>query len=421
MTDLTIIAMNQELQAIDWNARMENMDTTASFNFLIDNINLAINHHCPEKNITLSKKNLIREPWMTSGLINSSRKVNRLYKDCYLLDKTHPKYVKFLNYRNLFNKTKRTAKIKYYETAINESKNDSTQTWRILNKLIGKINNKQEITSFFKVNGTLIEDKNVISNGFCNFFSDVGPNLASKIPNSNHPPSYYLHGNHSDSIFLTPTTATELSQIIKKLRSKKSAGIDGISNDLIKKLANSISEPLSIAINKSMEAGYVPDTLKVAKIIPVYKSKDKQVFNNYRPISLLSNISKILEKVIHKRIYSFLTSKNILYQSQYGFRGNHSTNLAIAEFLANIYNGFEKQKFTLALFLDLSKAFDTIDHTILLNKLNYYGIRGVALKWMTSYLTGSKQFVDFKGVHSTQQNVTCGVPQGLVLLFICYT
>ena len=106
---------------------------------------------------------------MTSGLINSSRKVNRLYKDCYLLDKTYPKYVKFLNYRNLFNKTKRTAKIKYYETAINESKNDSTQTWRILKKLIGKINNKQEITSFFKVNGTLIEDKNVISNGFLTF------------------------------------------------------------------------------------------------------------------------------------------------------------------------------------------------------------------------------------------------------------
>ena len=134
-------------------------------------------------------------------------------------------------------------------------------------------------------------------------------------------------------------------------------------------------------------------------------------------------MSKILEKIIHNRLYTFLNSQNIFYHSQYGFRPKHSTINAITEFTSHILSSLDKHEYSLSVFLDLSKAFDTIDHNILLRKLNYYGVRGVALDWFRSYLSDRK-FVTFKDSNSNILRVDCGVPQGSVLgplLFIIYT
>jgi len=166
----------------------------------------------------------------------------------------------------------------------------------------------------------------------------------------------------------------------------------------------------------------VPDFCKIAKVVPIYKAKDKENFTNYRPISLLPSVSKLLEKVVHKRVYHFL--KDALYSSQYGFRPGHSTSHAVCEFTANMLQYLDDKYSTLGVFLDLSKAFDTIDHSILLQKLNHYGIRGKALEWFRSYLLNRTQFVVYNNVNSNIQNLTTGVPQGSVLgplLFIIYT
>ena len=154
----------------------------------------------------------------------------------------------------------------------------------------------------------------------------------------------------------------------------------------LKQLASSIKQPISEIINKSLQTGKIPKAWKLAKIIPIYKSKQKNLMCNYRPISLLPTLSKVLEKVVHNRLYTFCMKQNVLYENQFGFRKGHSTEHAILNFVAKVVNAMDNKKLTMAIFLDLSKAFDTIDHNILLAKLHHYGIRGLALEWFQELL-----------------------------------
>ena len=262
------------------------------------------------------------------------------------------------------------------------------------------------------------------NNKFCDYFSEVGRKYAANIPPAvKHFKEHMCHNKHN-SFFMFPTDSIEVSRLLRSMKSKTSTGHDGFSSKLIKQLAPSISYPISIIINRSFETGIVPISMKIAKIVPIYKAKDKTDMGNYRPISLLPTVSKILEKAVHHRLYSYCKAENILYADQYGFQPQRSTIDAIAKFTSNVALLTENKDTTMAVFLDLSKAFDTIDHNILLDKLNYYGIRGLALEWFRNYLSDRTQFVSYKGNNSGFQNVTCGVPQGSVLgplLFILYT
>ena len=156
----------------------------------------------------------------------------------------------------------------------------------------------------------------------------------------------------------------------------------------------------------------------------IYKCKDKNEMSNYRPISLLPSTSKILEKLVHKRLYSFCENNKILYDNQYGFRPKHSTIDEVSKFTADIVSSLESNMITYAVFLDLSKDFDTIDHDILLRKLHFYGVRSVALELFRNYLSGRSQYVSYYDINSASHDDICGVPQGSVLgplLFIIYT
>ena len=206
--------------------------------------------------------------------------------------------------------------------------------------------------------------------------------------------------------------------VLNHLKSKPSCGYDGISTKLLKVCKHQICKPLTLVINQMLSNGIFPDDLKIAKVIPLFKKGDQSLLNNYRPISLLPSISKILERIIFNQIHTYFSTNDLYYSGQYGFREKHSTQMAALELI-----DIDAGSVPIAIFIDLSKAFDTLDHNILISKLQYYGINGVALRLMRSYLSNRKQFVQLGTYSFNSTDILMGVPQGSILgplLFIIY-
>ena len=207
------------------------------------------------------------------------------------------------------------------------------------------------------------------------------------------------------------------------MNKNKSTGPYSIPVYLLKILSTYIAEPLATLVNSSFENGIFPDKLKIGKVNPLHKKESTDSPSNYRPISILSVFSKIIEKLMHKRLYNFLDTFELLYPLQFGFREKHSTMHALLSLTEAIKHSIDSGNFGCGIFLDLQKAFDTVNHKILLGKLEHYGIRGTALDWFQSYLSGRQQYVVINGHISDSLPITCGVPQGSVLgplLFLIY-
>ena len=225
------------------------------------------------------------------------------------------------------------------------------------------------------------------------------------------------------------TNEQEIETIIDQLPNKTSHGHDKISNILLKQLSKSISYPLCMIFNNSLMEGKFQTQMKKAEVIPLYKGKEFDLVINYHPISLLITISKVLEKLVYKRVYNFLEKHNILYKSQYGFQTKHSCEQAIIKFTRKILQARDQGLHSAALFLNLSKAFDTLNHEVLLSKLKHYGIRGLCNDWFCDYLTNCSlvtklQMDNNKIKFSDSYGVTYGTAQGSCLgplLFILFT
>ena len=308
---------------------------------------------------------------------------------------------------------------------LSEVKGDIKNTWKVLKTVINKnVNHKyKKGCTSFSDNNCIISDPSLISSKFNEFFTNVGPNLAKDIPVVENNVTEFLTGEYTKSMFLTATNKDEIFKLIMNEKSNKSSGYDNLSINVIKHVATEISVPLSKIFNNSFQQGTVPCNMKIAKIIPIFKSGNSDQFCNYRPISLLPTFSKILERVFYKRLIDYVNANNILTNNQYGFREKSSTTFALIDLIDDLSNSIEKKEYTIGVFLDLKKAFDTIDHTLLLRKLEFYGIRGVSYQWIKSYLENRKQFVSYNNVSSDHSNVICGIPQGSVLgplLFILY-
>ena len=260
----------------------------------------------------------------------------------------------------------------------------------------------------------------MIANEFNNYFVQIGPQLASNITCTISPMSYVNYV--MNSIVVPDITTTEVRKIILSLKNS-SPGWDEIPASIAKRCVNNYIEPLTHIINQSLKEGVFPSEMKLARIVPIYKCGDSSNISNYRPISVLSFFSKVFEKIMYNIVIDFMDNNNAIYKYQFGFRQKHSTQQAIITLVNKITTCLNSGDLVIGVFLDLKKAFDTVDHNILLKKLYAYGIRGIALKWFESYLTDRSQYVTFDGIRSDTQTIKCGVPQGSILgplLFVIY-
>ena len=359
---------------------------------------------------------------MTKGLKNACKKKNMLYKE-YIIGKTQEAEIKYKRYKNKLTNILRVCKKEYYNKQIENNKGNSKGLWRVLNKIIRKGSSKPKYPDHF-INGSKCLNKmDEIANGFNNFFVNIGPNLAKTIPQpSNMGLGDFIESN-PNSMFLSPVREDEVNEIIKNSKSKSSCDAFDIDMSLLKKVKLGIIKPLTFICNLSFTTGVFPCRMKIARVIPLFKTGVRHLFTNYRPVSLLPQFSKILEKLFITRLNTFIERNNLLSDSQYGFRSGRSTALALIELTEEIAKAIDGKKFAIGVYLDIKKAYDTLNHSALIYKLDKYGMRGLVSNWLESYLANRQQFVSMENQKSKCSNITCGLPQGSVLaplLFILF-
>jgi len=402
-------------------------DPNENYEKLEQTLRAAHEKHIPVKFVKYNKHKHKLTKWITNGILSSIKFRDKLYRRM-LNTQNNPNLKQILktnlsSYNKILKSLIRDAKKSYFESCFKKFRDDIKKTWSTIKLILNKKKNTN-FPDFFIIDGVRVTDKNIIANGFNKYFTDVGPKLSACIESPDDCSfKDYLRSPVDHTFTFKNIGESDVLKIIDSLKSKSSSGIDGISNKLMKLIKNEILFPLTLVINQSLNTGIFPNKLKIAKVVPLLKKKEDYLFENYRPISVLPSLSKVLERVMHKQVVEHFIKLNLFYKNQYGFRHNHSTELSALEVTNTILMSMDKKEVPLAVFMDLSKAFDTIDHSILLDKLYYYGIRNNAYKLFESYLNNRKQFISIENTNSSFLPVKTGVPQGSILgplLFIIY-
>ena len=255
-----------------------------------------------------------------------------------------------------------------------------------MKEIIGKMKcNNEMLPKHLIVDKIEINDAKSTAEKFNEIFVKIGPNPANKISQCDLTFKLYLPTVNT-MLNETVLSQDEFEEAFKSLRRNKAPGHDGLDVNITTSVYEFIKKPLLKIFNKSINLGIFPENMKIAKITSIFKSCKKELLANYRPISVLLCFFKILERIIYNRVYNCLNDNNLLFHKQFGFKKGYSTDHAIIELINGIYDSFNRNKYTLRIFIDLSKAFDTVDHTILIDKLNLSGIKNNSLKWFSSYL-----------------------------------
>ena len=414
---------------IDWNEILEaNLnDVNHSFVIFMNKINTLLDQYMPLRKLTSKEYKRRFKPWINDFILNKIQLKNSTLNK---LAKSKDPIIKqeliqsIKTMKNEITALTRRSKKEYYNNYFSTNKNNLQKIWKGIKEIINiKSKSFSQPTSIVENKNTLSKPKD-IADAFNNYYTSIaGEILKKRKYEGNTHFSEYLKNPLDISFAIYPCDETEIGNLISSLSPRKSYGPNSIPVVILQMLKDDISKPLSILFNLSINTGTHPDLLKIAKAITIHKKGSKLEVGNYRPISLLSNINKILEKIMFNRVYSFLEEHKCIYLLQFGFRQKHSVNHALIQITENIRKALDEKKFACGVFIDLQKAFDTVNHHILTAKLEHYGIRGVANNWFKSYLSGRTQYVSIQGYDSDEKAVLHGVPQGSVLgplLFLIY-
>ena len=357
--------------------------------------------------------------------IKSRDKMYVKFKQCPRITEEHHTLKNNIHvFNSILKRTIREAKLKHYDNLFNQFRGDMKMTWKLISEIICKSNNKRKELDKIIVDSKTKTDKEDMCKRFNEFFTNIGPKLAETIDTENQKSfDSYLKKQVLSSFTFSLVDHNTILKCISSLASKKSSGHDGISFELLKFLSPASIKPLTLIINQSLVTGIFPTKSKIAKISPTFKKDYVTLLDTYRHISLLTCTSELFEKIVFNQLYDYFHENQLFYSSQYGFPKLHSTELAALELSDRILKDVDERNISLAIFIDLSKAFDTLDHQILLKKLNFYGIGGPALDCFFSYLTGRQQHIELDGVSSDLLPLSTGGPQGSILgplLFLIY-
>ena len=433
------------INGVNWNeiCMLQYGDASASFKSFYDTHIYHLDEMSPFQEVTLKEFRLMTKPWISKEILAKCDARDALLKQTKT--ETDPTILQSLNtefkrLRNQITSEKRIAKKKFQIEQFEKNKRKSSDVWKNIRSLVNIKPTKSANIKLIGENDNLISDPGTIGNIFNDHFSTLGATVQGKIPHAEGSYKDYLNKRSKNergeigkgkllinpngcSFFLSATGPDEIAKVIERLDSSKSSGPFGIPMFLLKTFKEFFSFWLSQLINLCFETGEFPSLIKIAKVTPIHKKESKLNHLNYRPISLLSVFSKIYEKCIYTRIYHYLVQNNLIYSKQFGFRAGYSTNHAIISLTEYIRSKLDAGEYVCGIFVDLEKAFDTVHHDILCEKLKSYGLRGNINNLIKSYLSGRKQYVSINGIDSEVKDVTCGVPQGSSLgplLFLIY-
>lgn len=423
-TKIDYAGVNSKISEIDWSHSQLDTDCPSSAFRAFQNKLTDITHASSSTTFHNSRP-AFQKPWMTAELFKLVKKRTQHHDKARARPFDSNLQEDYRILRNNVTKQIKIAKAKYYSLEFDKCKSNQNDRWKFIKRLLNK-NDSPVGPTHIKYNDMDTVDSQEICECFNEYFINIGFNLAQQLPKCDLSYESFMDNNWTTALptfSFHPTSSEAVQKIIDSLTTRKATGIDNITVRTLKENKSILAPMITSLINFSIERSIFPDSLKVARVIPLHKKGDPTTPANYRPISILNSLSKIFEKVLAAQITNFFESNSLFSTFQYGFRQGRSTTQAIGALLERIYSNFNENQITQGIFLDFSKAFDTIDHKIIIAKLKYYKFTQDACDLMTNYLSNRRQCVKIGNETSSFQSLKIGVPQGSILgplLFLIY-
>ena len=396
---------------VSWDELYTESDPETCYNLLHETLFSNFNAICPEKTIKVRNKSVAENRWYVQELGDMKMRLDALYVMATSMgDETSWKA--YTTYKKQYKASVRKQRQMSVEQRIESSDNKLRTIWKII---------KEELNAGKQIN---TKKSNLKPDDLNNFFIDSTNRVAQNMTTNGSGPEVYLNGiqSPSESLFMLPVTTAEVMKATKQIKAKNTQDIYGFSTRMLHRTIPYVLDPLTHVIDTCFKNGHFPEKLKTASITPVHKKGDTNKESNYRPISILPAISKIFEQIMKTRITNFLISRGSLSENQHGFLGGRSTTTALFQIVEQVMNAFNEERTAQLTMLDLSKAFDLVDHEMLLAKL-HHGIRGLSNQLLRSYLTGRSQRVKWNGGISEERMNGVGVAQGSIIgpiLFVVF-